>query len=186
MKKIVLLVLAVILLGVVNLHAEPGDVNVEGKLKVDKAISGFGVVPVGSIVAWHKSLENTPELPDGWVECNGQTLNDPDSQYNTQTIPNLNAASGYNGGRFLRGGTTSGTMQEATKHLFMAANAQPSLSFPALDSIYNAHDDNDGYFGGGAYMSGINVDPSTNWHVGDTLRASRPVNMSVVWIMRVK
>ena len=64
--------------------------------------------PVGSIVAWHKSFENTPPLPDEWVECNGQVLNDPRSPYDGQTIPDLNGQA-----RFLRGASTSGTNQSS-------------------------------------------------------------------------
>jgi len=63
-------------------------------------------VPVGTIMAWHKSMTNTPALPTNWVECNGQTISDADSPYNGQAVPNLNST-----GRFLHGGTTSGPLQ---------------------------------------------------------------------------
>ena len=59
--------------------------------------------PIGSMVAWLKNLTGTPALPDGWVECNGQTLSDAGSLYNGKVIPNLN---GQN--RFLRGSSISG------------------------------------------------------------------------------
>jgi hypothetical protein len=62
--------------------------------------------PIGSIEAFHKSMAATPVLPWGWVECNGQVLADPESPYNGQTMPSLNAT-----GKFLRGSTVSGTMQ---------------------------------------------------------------------------
>lgn len=64
------------------------------------------LTPIGAIVAWHKSLTHTPPLPQGWVECNGQTLNDPESVYHGVAIPNLNGQE-----RFLRGSGTSGIMQ---------------------------------------------------------------------------
>lgn len=50
------------------------------------------IPPIGSVLAWLKSLgtTHTPSLPDGWVECNGQTLSDSDSPYNGDTIPDLN------------------------------------------------------------------------------------------------
>ena len=66
-----------------------------------------GLVPVGCVVAYLKSLTNTPALPDEFVECNGQTLSDAQSVFNGQVIPNLNA-SGGGSQRFLRGSTTSG------------------------------------------------------------------------------
>ncbi len=77
-------------------------------------ISPFPILaPIGSIVAWLKSYANTPALPSGWVECNGQTLSDADSVYNGQAIPNLNGDN-----RFLRGNSTSGgTGGEESDHI---------------------------------------------------------------------
>ena len=63
---------------------------------------GIGIVPIGSVVAWFKSLTTTPPLLPNYVECNGQVLADGDSPLNGETIPNLNA------NRFLRGQATSG------------------------------------------------------------------------------
>ncbi len=67
------------------------------------------LVPVGAIMPWHKNLAATPDLPKGWVECNGQILDDPESPYHGQTIPNLNGE-----GRFLRGSNTSGVEESDT------------------------------------------------------------------------
>ena len=143
-----------------------------------------GYAPVGSIMAWHKSFPNTPALPQGWVECNGQVLNDPQSPYNGQTIPNLNSAPGYNGGRFLRGGATSGTMQSATKHLYMAASdTQTTIWFSPAG--YNGNPDADSMSNPGV-MDYITATSDPSFSAPGTLFTSRPVNMSVVWIMRVK
>lgn len=59
--------------------------------------------PIGSIVAWHRDMAGVPDLPDGWVECNGQAITDAASPFYRQTVPNLNGE-----GRFLRGWSTSG------------------------------------------------------------------------------
>jgi len=78
-----------------------------------------GLVPVGVTVALLKSLTGCPALPTEFVECNGQTLTDADSPFNSVVIPDLNA---YNGGspggvqRFLRGKTTSGGTGGADDH----------------------------------------------------------------------
>lgn len=69
------------------------------------ACSGLAM-PVGSILGWHKSLAGTPALPDGWAECNGQTISDPASPYNGGALPNLNGRA-----LFLRGGAISGNVQ---------------------------------------------------------------------------
>jgi len=128
--------------------------------------------PIGSIIAWHKSLAGTPGLQSEWVECNGQILNDTNSPYDGQSIPDLNnIPSSYSGGgRFLRGGNVSGTSQDA------------SVMYPNDTSDTFANSDG----------PGPTVSPPLNAHTISTLIAgttgstSRPVNMSVVWIMRVK
>jgi hypothetical protein len=63
-----------------------------------------GLVPIGTILPWVKSLTNTPSLTGQFVECNGQVLSDADSVYNGVTIPNLNGGT-Y---KMLRGAATSG------------------------------------------------------------------------------
>ncbi|MBI5217965.1 MAG: tail fiber protein [Bacteroidia bacterium] len=66
------------------------------------------VAPIGSIVAWAKSLSGVPTtLPTGWLECNGQVVTDSQSPLYNVTIPDLNGTGGTH--RFLRGSTTSGT-----------------------------------------------------------------------------
>lgn len=95
------------------LNGNPDNTNgynsvIKNGLTVAPAMIKSVIPPIGSVVAWLKSLTNTPTLPDGWVECNGQSLSDSDSPYNGVTIPNLNASGGGDQ-RFLVGGTTSGT-----------------------------------------------------------------------------
>jgi hypothetical protein len=61
--------------------------------------------PIGTIKAWARDFPNTPPLSAHWLECNGQTVNDPASPYHGQALPDLNA-----NGLFLRGGTASGSV----------------------------------------------------------------------------
>jgi len=75
----------------------------------------YRLAPIGTVLAWLKSYPNTPSLPAGWVECNGQVLNDSESPYDGQTIPDLNGATGGLK-RFLRGSTTSGTTGGSEQH----------------------------------------------------------------------
>ena len=123
--------------------------------------------PIGSIVAWDKNLTGTPALPSGWVQCDGQTLNDADSPLNGQVIPNLNGTA-----KFLRGSSVSGTMQNATiiGDMMTQSGIQPTIyNYDNSGSTYNA------WF---ATMFGT---VGTQYY-----KAVRPTNMSVVWIMRVK
>ncbi len=126
--------------------------------------------PVGSIVAWHKSFANSPALPTEWVECNGQVLNLPGSPFHGQTIPDLNGQL-----RFLRGGTASGADQED-------ATALPDNPFQVLR----------GGSGGSCSPNRVEIaGTSSNFCAEDGVAVvggdseTRPVNMSVVWIMRV-
>jgi len=158
-----------------------GTTSPGAKLEVNGAISGFGIIPVGSIIAWHKSFTNTPALPDGWVECNGQVLSDADSVYNGQTIPNLNGD-----GRFLRGSSTSGTLQaDAFQGHAHSSYARCSLytenKYGDCIDFANAAD-------GSVNTAAIVVSSPTtsSWGTVRMATETRPVNMSIIWIMRVK
>ena len=119
---------------------------------------GIGIIPIGGICAWAKSISGVPSLLPSFVECNGQSLSDPDSPLNGQTIPNLNASGGGTK-RFLRGSTTSGTTGGSETHLHSNAN-------------------NDSFSIGGApgIVGGTNT--------GST--STLPSYYEVVWVMRVK
>lgn len=80
----------------------------------------IGIVPIGSIIAWAKSLPGCPSLPANFVECNGQVLSDNESPLNGQTIPDLNGSVGT--ARFLRGQTTSGGTGGSETHTHAYGN----------------------------------------------------------------
>lgn len=86
----------------------------------------WGLVPVGGVVSWLKSLSGAPGLPAGYLEANGQTVSDGGSPFNGVALPNLNG----NGGatqRFLRGNTTSGAVggTETHTHALNTASISP-------------------------------------------------------------
>ena len=121
------------------------------------------MAPIGAVVAWLKSYTNTPQtLPGGWVECNGQTLDDEDSVYDTQTIPDLNGDN-----RFLRGNSTSegtgGTSSSAHTH---DAEGTYRCSSTAAGTSMSS----DGEITIGAATATNNLPPYYN----------------IVWIMRIK
>lgn len=173
-----------------------GTTNPSERLDVNGTVratrfAGYGIVPVGSVIAWHKLLPGVPTLPDGWVECNGQTLNDPASPLHGQVIPNLNGP-----GLFIRGGLESGVQQ---------ADQMQSHTHTDLGHTHSIHDTNHdgtpantdfspgeyGYYfpdaGTTSVSHAILTDPVES--SGGPARhgaETRPVNMSMVWIMRVK
>lgn len=98
--------------------------NPTHKLEVRGGISATSVysngellkgMPVGVILPWHKNLTGVPSLPEGWLECNGQTISDASSPMNGQATPDLNSQV-YAGGRgyYIRGGNTSGATNGST------------------------------------------------------------------------
>jgi hypothetical protein len=62
------------------------------------------LVPIGIVLPWFKDLPGVPALPSNFVECNGQTLNDPESPLDGQFMPDINTGIQ----RFIRGGVNSG------------------------------------------------------------------------------
>lgn len=125
------------------------------------------MVPIGSIIAWHKNFAPPPigELPSEYMECNGQIIDDPGSPYHGRTLPDLNGDK-----RFLRGNATSGTLQSPT-------NIHTNTHYGTI-----IKENDDGILAG---------DPHTRPTAGgvtDTYPKFKvkPINMSVVWIMRIK
>ena len=146
------------------------DVN-ENFDTIYTAVNAIKEPPIGSIIAWHKSMAGTPAIPSGWVECNGQVVSDADSPYNGTAVPALNndAGSGQ-GGRFLRGNSASGIMQ----------------SDDFKSHTHQIRDESDPS-GGGALEEGSWSGAWLNGLVSETGGPeTRPANMSVVWIIRVK
>ena len=115
-------------------------------------------------MAWLKSFPEVAQaLPEGWVECNGQVLDDPTSSLNGQTIPDLNGSASAK--RFLRGSTSSGSTggSDVNNHTHSIAA-----------SIY--------MLAGAGQVNG--VQPQTT--SGPSDNNNMPSFYEVVWIMRVK
>ncbi len=168
-----------------------GEIGVDGILFPDGTLQttagqdgGGGNLPLGTVLAWHKSFNNTPALPDGWVECNGQTLSDPASPYDGQIIPDLNnpKETWNTKGAFLRGDTTSGAFED--DRLQGHHHALNDRAFIVGSS---------GETPGGNNNKQLTPEAETLGAVDDGIHGSprlgpetRPVNMSVVWIMKVR
>ena len=137
--------------------------------------------PVGSIIAWNKSKANTPALPEGWVECDGATINVEGSVYEGASTPNLNNQyqSWNTKGVFLRGDTTSGSFQDDAfqghAHYYKFSNI--TFGGSGLLTID---------LGGGGVAQASSDAISTGFGGVRYTTETRPVNFSVVWIMKVK
>ena len=144
------------------------------------------VAPIGAIFPWLKSFANTPALISGWVECNGQTLNDGDSVYNGQVIPNLNGNNQFMRGNSTSGGT-GGSATMAHEHNLFSGGTVATTSGSASNKIsthstaaQTAGDDN---WGAGATYNLQRMQKQTETQSNTE---NRPPFYNVVWIMRIK
>ncbi|KKM61308.1 hypothetical protein LCGC14_1533050 [marine sediment metagenome] len=140
--------------------------------------------PIGSIVAWAKTLAGVPALPAGWVQCDGQVLSDADSLLDGTTIPDLN---GNN--QFMRGNSTSGATggSETMAH----THTIPGLLFEDDLQVDNSSlvttasgDDADVVITSSGV--GVGTDIARLTTSGASNAENRPPFYNVVWIMRIK
>lgn len=199
-------ILIVLLLGAAGLlwaqsleEFTAGDLISASKINANFQLLRGNDAPVGTILAWHKNLSGTPALSADWVECNGQTISDPASPYNGVTLPNLNSnPNAWNGGgRFLRGGTTPGVFQndffQGHTHVDPGHSHTYSYQFPEFAGATPVGVQS----GGGLFRvtNTLGTSGSTTGITDPTAQSNgtarygdetRPVNMSVVWIIRIK
>jgi len=153
-------------------------------------------IPIGTIMSWDKDSTGTPDLPAGWVEMNGQTLNDSASPYHGTVIPNLNGAAagadlndgvndnlGKTGDIYLKGDEASGKTEEDTIQLHghsitLDIDTTSAQSGIVMSSALHTSYSSDGPIGA-PVENGAGGTPRT----GTT---TKPRSYSVVWIKRVK
>jgi microcystin-dependent protein len=121
----------------------------------------------------------TTKLHSGWVECNGQVLNDPDSIYDGSTIPDLNGVGGTQ--RFLRGSTVSGVIGGEDEHT-LTVDEMPSHhhSYTKVDQATA------GMYTGSTEYGRTTSTRNTGSTGGDQPHNNLPSYYEVVMIMRVK
>ena len=141
------------------------------------AVESF--LPIGTIVAWHRDLveEAPPDLPEGWMRCDGQLVEDLESPFEGRLLPDLNGE-----GRFLRGSDHSGDVQSDS---FKSHSHVSGAIYNVTDYAYG-YTTFSGYYDGPAVSNPYTQSkhsPYTGSVGGDE---TRPKNMSVIWIIRVK
>jgi hypothetical protein len=132
---------------------------------------GYGIVPIGGIVAWCKTLvfgTSAALLIPNFLECNGQVVADGGSPLDGMTLPDLT------GGQFLKGAAASGTITAAVGHTHTVPAS--SASWGTLGTVLAECLK---LSSGGE--SCCTVDRSTS-----SAAAADPPNMTVVWVIRIK
>jgi len=153
------------------------DVGLLQRVQTLETIIERTQAPVGAIVAWHKDLVGTQTLPPGWVESNGQVIDDTESVLNGKHVPNLNR------GLFIRGGSNSGIEQtQDWKSMSILSAQETGVNYThELPSIPKSGRNPKGFFGGYWKNSSAN---KLFFEYDDS--EVRPMNVSMVWIIRVK
>lgn len=143
---------------------------------IDSALS---ILPVGTILAWHKSLENTPVLSSHWKECDGTRIEDPDSPYYNLDAPDLNENA-----LFLRGSHESGlTEAQDWKALKIASTHIAAEGYTHGPTVVPKDVTESGHIFGGYW----NSHPANSLYFSyDTEGEIRPINMRVTWIIKIK
>jgi len=172
------------------------DENENSIEEIEDKINNIQTAPLGTILAWvpkpTTGSNQTSDLPDGWVRCDG-TIIPNGSIWAGQHTPDLNSAR-----RFLRGG-------KDTDALKMEAHMMQQHKHSIIDHGH-AHHYDDKYGSGFSLIGedGVSVfgslgmqsharntaNGATNIQVNTVTGASvggetRPINMSVIYIMRV-
>jgi len=136
-----------------------------------------GVIPIGAIIAWHKSMAGVPALDDSFLECDGSIINDVDSPMNGETLPDLNGDLA-----FIRGGAVSSNVKQDDTlqgHWHTRPAAGQFLIGGGAGVPSGAGSNTTSNDTGSPSTDGINGVPRTS-------AETRPVNMTMVWIMRIK
>lgn len=168
-----------------------GDILGENFDNLDTVIKTISdqLTPVGTVIGLHKSMTGVPTLIGTWVECNGQTISDSGSPLDGEILDDLNGDS-----RFLRGSSTSGTLQNdeiiSHKHDDSGHNHQYYGS-AAAGSDWGIKNDRiasptSNYIMNGSADLGDPTDSGTGAGTPAHGNETRPINMSIVWIIRIK
>jgi hypothetical protein len=160
-------------------NGRPRNLNITGDLIKNGQVINVGV-PIGGIIPWHKSMPSVPALPDNYAECDGSNISDIRSPMYGYALPSLNAS-----GRFIRGGTTSGTTQsdqiKSHTHGLDAGGLYYALKNQAPNTGINNVMAGSTLTNVGAGMANVPVTASPAGSPDET----RPINISMVWVMRI-
>lgn len=160
----------------INAPSPAYQLDVGGTVRATGPVLAVGIVPVGAIVAFHPNIVSPPlPIAEGWQACDDSPITDPESPlYRDPPVrtPNLNGEA-----RFLRGGSGSGTMQDDAMQNHRHAQQARSSGSSGVES---------GVGSSSSSMIYTKYNSETATGGGRYADETRPKNMSVVWIMRIK
>ena len=143
-------------------------------------------VPIGSVTAWLKNMDDVPALPANWVECNGQTISNANSPMNGKTVPNLNGT-----GRFLKGSSTSGSsadpehLHQWAKSFSSSGAARPLIVAETLGTTGTSVKSWRGFNHEGNETDWGNSNNKLTGNFFTDKQECEPPHYTVVWIMKI-
>jgi len=163
---------------ITNLTAPQNPQEAATKSYVDNTASAnVGLVPVGAITPWLKNFTNVPSLPEEFVECNGQTINDAQSPLDGQPVPDLN---GNN--RFIRAAGSSGNTGGSLTHNHKVTEFQADYDGGEYAYTFNNDEGMAGFDSNGNRFNFSS--PAETSYTGNT--NVEPPYYDTVMVMRIK
>ncbi len=137
-------------------------------------------LPVGTIFTLHTPKDSKPSIPANWLLCDGRTVKDAQSPFNGESVPNLNGEQ-----RFLRGGTESGVLQdELWRTLIIRFESLHESQQSPTDTIKVPTTGESPMRVHTGHATGPQIRfPRFSYATDDE---TRPKNMSVIYIIKVK
>ena len=162
---------------------------------ISSVVASLITAPIGTITAWSNRASSDSSqfesLPDGWVLCDGRNIPEP-SIWAGEKTPDLNGER-----RFLRGGDVSDLLKmedhqlqdhehsvddSGHTHTYLWKTRGNHSGSGRSDNVhYDAGDDNDEVTSSSS-TTGVTVGKVSSGNHGSE---TRPINMSVLYIMRV-
>jgi len=178
---------------ITNVRTELTD-DIEAVLsEINDITSKMNLAPVGTILAWtpypDKNTPNPVTLPEGWVECDGRDITE--GIWTGHATPDLNKSQ-----RFLRGGIV-GNALELEEDTTAVHDLKTSHSLTFTDIYYAGDHTCSTYYDHGIHdkknsdhesdnrcLRTDGVQGSIQINGGST--ETRPKNMKIVWVMKIK
>lgn len=146
------------------------DTLLTGTTLIESSTRSVGDVPIGGIVPWLPNLSGVPGLPEGWMLCDGSTVNDALSPMNGTTIPDLNGDN-----RFLRGEDTAG-----------GTGGNTTTSLASMGTIYNISENLNSIGTSATELRMLSGGSGSTTRYGTQTNSILPPYYNVVWIIRIR
>jgi len=158
-----------------------GDIE-ELQLEID-AVANFDSLPIGTIISWtpypDRNTQHPSEIPDGWMLCDGSEITE--GVWAGHTTPDINVSK-----RFLRGG-------DVADALTTESDSVSTEGLTIKDYMFYVHGCKEGSTYRGMSDCGTSRHENPDYYCqftrsieGSSATETKPINMNVVFIIKIK